>query len=126
LIIKDLTELNARMDRLDRRLDEFLKTVSEMQTLQNSISAIQKDQDRNRESIDRAFKEIDRISKAIVDRDKIEGAIKKINDIELQPMRKDAEIVKTVRTSAIAGIASVISAGVAALVMWLIHFFQAK
>jgi hypothetical protein len=60
----------------------------------------------------------------MVGRDKIEAAIKKINELELQPMKKDAEIVKTVRTSVVAGIASVISAGAAALIMWLLQFFK--
>jgi predicted nucleic acid-binding Zn-ribbon protein len=124
LIIKDLTELNARMDRIDRRLDDFIKAASEIQVLEGQITAMQGELARNRESIGRAFTEIERINKSTVEKEKIEAAIKKINDLELQPMKKDAEIVKTVRTSVVAGICSVISAGAAAFIMWLIQFFK--
>jgi predicted nucleic acid-binding Zn-ribbon protein len=123
MILKDLEQINKRMDRIDERIDKFIQESAKVAALQNDIKNMQSEQTRNRESIERAFREIEHMGKMIVDKEKIENAIKKIHDLELAPVKKNDAIVKTAEGWFKTAIGGLVIAVVSAFITWVVSSF---
>ena len=124
LIADDLERINNRIETMDKRISEFIKSAVEIQKVSEQVNSLYTEQTHLKESIKRAWDRIDEMRGSIVDREKIENAIKKINDLELAPAKKTHEIVGKFKSTVFTALCGAAATGIIAFLIWLFGLYM--
>lgn len=114
LIIKDLENINKRIDRMDDRLGSFINSFGEILKFQEQFNLITAEQTRIRETMKRAWDKIDDISKTMTGR---------VSALENAPAQKTHDVVNKFKSTFFVALCGAISAGIIGFFIYLINSY---